>query len=234
MTHTIKDQPISPNPNMLVATFKRDLQTSWRQKGDMLTPLFFFLVVASLFPLAIGPEPAILKKIGAGIVWVAALLATILSLPRLFTTDYQDGSLEQIILAPTPLWLVVHAKVAVHIFTTALPLVLITPFLGLQFALEQESLKILVLSLAIGLPTLSYLGAIGAALTLGIRGGGVLLAVLILPLYIPVLVFGSGAVDAFTAVLGISAHFAILAALFLITTFFGPFAVSAALKISME
>lgn len=227
----------SPNTSLrhaFWATFQRDLQSSWRQKGDMLTPLFFFLVVASLFPLAIGPEPAMLQKIGAGIVWVAALLATILSLPRLFTSDFQDGSLEQIILSPQPLWSIVHAKVAVHIFTTTFPLVLIAPFLGLQFALEQESLQILTLSLAIGLPTLSYLGAIGAALTLGIRGGGVLLAVLILPLYIPVLVFGSGAVEAFNAGLGVSAHFSILAALLLITTFFGPFAVSAALKIAME
>ena len=216
------------------SALQRELRTSWRQLGDVLTPLFFFLIVASLFPLAVGPETALLKRMGAGIVWVGALLATILALPRMFQQDFQDGTLEQMILAPAPLWITVHAKMLAHILTSGLPLVLISPILALQFGLTQDELKVLALSLLLGTPILSYLGGIGAALTLGLRGGGVLVAVIILPLYVPVLIFGAGAVDANSAGLGAGAHFSLLAALMVFVTFFAPLGITAALKISME
>jgi heme exporter protein B len=221
-------------PGAFASTLRRELRSSWRQFGDVLTPLFFFLIVATLFPLAVGPETALLKRMGAGIVWVGALLATILALPRLFAQDFQDGSLEQMVLAPAPLWLTVHGKVVAHMLTHGLPLVVISPLLALQFGLNQDELKVLALSLLLGVPVMAYMGAIGAALTLGLRGGGVLLAVLILPLYVPVLIFGAGAVDAYSAGLGVSANFSLLAALLLVVSFFGPFAITAALKISME
>ena len=196
------------------SALQRELRTSWRQLGDVLTPLFFFLIVASLFPLAVGPETALLK--------------------RMFQQDFQDGTLEQMILAPAPLWITVHAKMLAHILTSGLPLVLISPILALQFGLTQDELKVLALSLLLGTPILSYLGGIGAALTLGLRGGGVLVAVIILPLYVPVLIFGAGAVDANSAGLGAGAHFSLLAALMVFVTFFAPLGITAALKISME
>ena len=233
MNHT----QLSPNPGMgqaFASALQRELRTSWRQLGDVLTPLFFFLIVASLFPLAVGPETALLKRMGAGIVWVGALLATILALPRLFQQDFQDGTLEQMILAPTPLWITVHAKMLAHMLSSGLPLVLISPILALQFGLAQDELKILAVSLLLGTPILSYLGGIGAALTLGLRGGGVLVAVLILPLYVPVLIFGAGAVDAYSAGLGADANFSLLAALMVTISFFAPLGITAALKISME
>jgi heme exporter protein B len=212
----------------------RELRTSWRQLGDVLTPLIFFLIVASLFPLAVGPESVLLKRMGAGIVWVGALLATVLALPRMFQQDFQDGTLEQMMLAPTPLWVTVHAKMLAHILSNGLPLVLMSPILALQLGLAQDELKVLAVSLLLGMPILSYLGGIGAALTLGLRSGGVLVAVLILPLYVPVLIFGAGAVDASSAGLGASAHFSLLAALMIFITFFAPLGITAALKISME
>lgn len=226
--------PTSGVGHAFASALQRELRTSWRQLGDVLTPLFFFLIVASLFPLAVGPETALLKRMGAGIVWVGALLATILALPRMFQQDFQDGTLEQMILAPTPLWITVHAKMLAHIISSGVPLVLMSPILALQFGLAQDELKVLALSLLLGLPILSYLGGIGAALTLGLRGGGVLVAVLILPLYVPVLIFGAGAVDASSAGLGASAHFSLLAALMILITFFAPLGITAALKISME
>jgi heme exporter protein B len=217
-----------------LALLRRELACSMRQKVEVLTPLFFFVVVTSLFPLGIGPESAVLLRLAPGVLWVSALLATMLSLPRLFALDYADGSLEQMALSSTPLGLLVLTKTLAHFVLSGLPLVLIAPVLGLQFGLEGRALGVLLLSLLLGLPTLSLIGGIGAALTLGVRGGGVLLSLLILPLYIPVLVFGAGVVQADAAGLGIASHLSLLAALLLLSAFFAPLATTAALKISLE
>lgn len=216
------------------AMLRRELGLAVRQKGEVLTPIVFFVVVASLFPLGVGPESNLLLRMAPGVLWVSALLATMLSLPRMFATDYLDGSLEQQVLSPTPLALLVSAKSLAHFLMSGLPLVLVAPVLGLQFGLGADSLEILVLSLLLGTPTLSLIGSIGAALTLGVRGAGVLLSLLILPLYIPVLIFGAGAVEAQAAGFGIHGHFSLLAALLVLSAFFAPLATAAALRISLE
>ncbi len=219
---------------VLHAMLRRELGLAVRQKGEVLTPIVFFVVVASLFPLGVGPESNLLLRMAPGVLWVSALLATMLSLPRMFATDYLDGSLEQQILSPSPLALLVSAKALAHFLMSGLPLVLVAPVLGLQFGLDSDSLKILVLSLLLGTPSLSLIGSIGAALTLGVRGAGVLLSLLILPLYIPVLIFGAGAVEAQAAGFGIHGHFSLLAALLVLSAFFAPLATAAALRISLE
>lgn len=205
-----------------------------RRKSEVLTALFFFVIVVSLFPLGIGPEPLLLKKIAPGILWVAALLSTMLSLNRLFATDHADGTLEQLVLSPTPLGLLVAGKIAAHWLTSGLPLVLLAPVLGLQFDLDVSALGILIGALLLGTPLLSLIGAIGAALTLGVRGGGVLLSLLVLPLYIPALIFGAGAVEAHISGLGATGHLSLLAALVALAAFFAPWATTAALRISLE
>lgn len=212
----------------------RDLMLAWRRRADVLSTLFFFVIVVSLFPLGIGPEGKLLRLIAPGVVWVAALLASMLSLGRLFANDYQDGTLEQLLLSPQPLFLVVLAKILAQWLVAELPLVLIAPFIGLQFDLAPGTLVILFLSLLLGTPVLSLIGSIGAALTLGLRGGGVLIALLILPLYIPVLIFGAGAVDASIAGLSPGANLYLLGALFVVALIFAPWATSAALRISLE
>ena len=218
----------------LLAIVRRDLLLAMRRKSEMLTALFFFIIVVSLFPLGIGPEPVLLRKIAPGVLWVAALLATMLSLNRLFAADHADGTLEQLALSPTPLGLLVTGKIAAHWLTSGLPLVLLAPVLGVQFDLDASALGILVGALLLGTPLLSLIGAIGAALTLGVRGGGVLLSLLTLPLYIPVLIFGAGAVEADAAGLGIGAHVSLLGALLLLSGLFAPFAITTALRISLE
>jgi heme exporter protein B len=192
------------------------------------------VVVASLFPLGVGPESALLLRMAPGVLWVSALLAAMLSLQRLFATDYTDGSLEQMALSSTPLGLLVVAKALSHFLLSGLPLVLMAPVLGLQFGLDGRALGILMLTLLLGTPTLSLIGSIGAALTLGVRGAGVLLSLLILPLYIPVLIFGAGAVEADAAGLGFGGHLSLLAALFVLSVFFAPLATTTALRISLE
>ncbi|MDO8699353.1 MAG: heme exporter protein CcmB, partial [Rhodoferax sp.] len=182
--------------SVMLAMLRREISLALRQKGEVLTPLVFFVVIASLFPLGVGPESALLLRMAPGVLWVSALLAAMLSLQRLFATDYADGSLEQMALSPTPLGMLVVAKALSHFLLSGLPLVFMAPVLGLQFGLDGRALGILVLSLLLGTPTLSLIGSIGAALTLGVRGAGVLLSLLILPLYIPVLIFGAGAVEA--------------------------------------
>jgi heme exporter protein B len=213
---------------------RRDLRLALRRKSEWLGAVFFFALVAAWFPLAIGPEPATLRLIGPGVLWVAALLASMLSLGRLFEADHQDGSLEQMALSAAPLSWLVSAKVAAHWLMSGLPLVLLSPLLGLQFALTPEALTMLALTLLIGTPVLSLLGAIGAALTLGVRGGGVLQSLLLLPLYVPVLVFGTGAVDAQMRGLGGEAHVSVLLALLLAATAFSPWACAAALRLALE
>jgi len=219
---------------VFAAVVRREVSLSMKQKGEVLTPLFFFVVVTSLFPLGIGPESALLLRMAPGVLWVSALLAAMLSLQRLFAVDYADGSLEQMALSPAPLVLLVLAKALSHFILSGLPLVLMAPVLGLQFGLDARALGILMLSLLLGTPTLSLIGSIGAALTLGVRGAGVLLSLLILPLYIPVLIFGAGAVEADAAGLGAGGHLSLLAALLVLSVFFAPLATTAALKISLE
>ena len=213
---------------------RRDLTLAWRRRSDVFTALLFFVIVASLFPLGIGPEPQLLRAIGPGVVWVAALLASMLALSRLFAADYADGTLEQMLLAATPLSVIVIAKVIAHWLAANLPLVLIAPLLGLQFGLPADALSVLAFALALGTPSLSLIGAIGAALTLGLRGGGVLLALLVLPLYAPVLILGSLAVEATAAGLSAQPYLLLLAALSLAALSLAPWAVSAALRISYE
>ena len=221
-------------PGVMTALLRREVSVALRQKGEVLTPLVFFVVVASLFPLGVGPESALLTRMAPGVLWVSALLAAMLSLQRLFATDHADGSLEQMALSSTPLGLLVAAKALAHFLLSGLPLVLMAPVLGLQFGLEGRSLGILMLTLLLGTPTLSLIGSIGAALTLGVRGAGVLLSLLILPLYIPVLIFGAGAVEADAAGLGFGGHLSLLAALLVLSLFFAPLATKTALRISLE
>jgi len=226
------------NPPSMLSMFRwivvRDLTLAWRRRADVLSTLFFFVIVVSLFPLGIGPESQLLRSIAPGVVWVAALLASMLSLNRVFQNDYQDGTLEQMLLTPQPLYLVVMGKIVAQWLVSELPLVLIAPLIGVQFDLPPDTLVVLFVSLLLGTPTLSLIGSVGAALTLGLRGGGVLVALLILPLYIPVLIFGAGAVDA--SIIGSSpqANLYLLGAVLAISLIFAPWATAAALRISLE
>jgi heme exporter protein B len=218
----------------MTSVLRRDLLLALRRKAEVLTALFFFVIVSSLFPLGIGPEPALLRKIGPGVLWVGALLATMLGLQRIFASDHADGTLEQMVLSSAPLPLLVAGKIAAHWLVSGLPVVLLAPVLGLQFDLDAESLVVLTLGLLIGTPVLSLLGAIGAALTLGVRGGGALLSLLVLPLFIPTLIFGAGAVQAQLSGQGAGGHLSLLGALLAVSLFFAPWAATAALRISLE
>jgi heme exporter protein B len=212
----------------------RDLTLAWKSRVDVLSTLFFFLIVVSLFPLGIGPETHLLRLIAPGVVWVAALLASMLSLGRLFANDYQDGTLEQLLLTPQPLYLVVLGKVLALWLVSGVPLALMSPVLGIQFGLSGNTLFVLVVSLLLGTPVLALIGSIGAALTLGLRGGGLLISILVLPLYIPVLIFGSGAVDASITGLGLQGSLSLLGAVLVLSLVFAPWATAAALRISLE
>ena len=212
----------------------RDLTLAFRHQADVLSALFFFVIVVSLFPLGIGPEMETLRLIAPGVVWVAALLASMLALERLFAIDYADGTLEQMLLTPYPLALLVLGKVFAHWLVSGLPLVLMAPILGLQYDLSMQALWMLLISLLLGTPVLSLIGAIGAALTLGLRGGGVLVSLLVLPLTIPVLIFGAGAVEASISGLGAEGHLSMLAAILVLSLFFAPLATALALRISSE
>ncbi len=213
---------------------RRDVTLAWRRRTDLFTTLIFFVIVIALFPLGIGPELDTLRLIAPGVMWVGALLASMLALEQLFSADHRDGSLEQLLLTPQPLGVIVLGKVIAHWLITGLPLVVLAPVLGLQYDMSAESLKIMVIALLLGTPTLSLLGAIGAALTLGLRTGGILVALLVLPLYIPVLIFGAGAVEATASGLGGQAHLMMLGAILLVALLATPIATSAALRISSE
>lgn len=221
-------------PGLLNLVVRRDLLLAMRRRADVLTTLVFFVMVVSLFPLGIGPEPEMLRKIAPGVVWVAALLASMLSLTRMFAADYQDGTLEQMLLVPQPLPVLTLGKIAAHWMMSGLPLVLLAPVLGLQFDMSAQALGVLMLGLLLGTPVLSMIGAVGAALTLGLRGGGVLVSLLVLPLCIPVLIFGTGAVEAITSGTSYASHLLLLAALLLVALVFTPWVTSQALRISME
>lgn len=218
----------------MAIALQRDLRLAGRRRSEVMTSLVFFIVVASLFPLGIGPEVQLLQRIAPGVIWVAALLATLLGLPRLFAADHADGTLEQMALSPQPLVLLVAGKVAAHWLLCGLPLVLLAPLLGLQFNLDAGTLQVLVLALLLGTPVLSLVGAVGAALTLGVRGGGALLALLLLPLYVPTLVFGTGAVESYAAGLDATPHLSILAALLIVALLLAPWAATAALRVALE
>jgi len=219
---------------LLGLVIRRDLLLAMRRRADVLTTLIFFVMVVSLFPLGVGPEPDMLRKMASGVVWVAALLASMLSLPRMFSADYLDGTLEQMLLAPQSLTALVLGKIVAHWMLSGLPLVLIAPVLGLQFDMSPQALWMLVLALLLGTPILSMIGAIGAALTLGLRGGGVLVSLLVLPLCIPVLIFGAGAVEAVTSGLSAVSNLSLLGAFLLFALVFTPFVAAQALRISME
>ena len=214
--------------------FERDLRIALRRRADTLAALIFFVIVASLFPLGVGPEPALLRTMAPGVVWVAALLASMLSLGRLFADDYQDGTLEQLLLAATPLPLLVLAKIGAHWLVSGLLLALVSPLLALQFDLSAQATLVLAASLLLGTPLLSLIGAIGAALTVGVRGAGVLLSLLVLPLVVPVLIFGAGSVEASNAGLGIGGHFSLLGAMLALALFGAPWVTAAALRIAVE
>jgi heme exporter protein B len=214
---------------------RRDITLAMRRRTDVLTTLFFFVIVVSLFPLGVGSEKAVLRLLGPGVVWVAALLASMLALERLFAADYDDGTLEQLLLTRQPLAWLVLAKVIAHWLLTGLPVVLIAPLIGMQYHLSETAILVMMLALLVGTPVLSLIGAIGAALTLGLRGGGILLSLLILPLYVPVLVYGSGAVAVSAGGLAESQpYFYLLGAFLVLALLFAPLASAAALRISLE
>jgi len=220
--------------NPYMAVIRRDVSLALRRKNEVMTSVFFFVVVASLFPLGIGPEMNTLRLIAPGVLWVGALLASMLSLGRLFSSDHQDGTLEQMVLSSASLPGLVGAKILAHWLLSGLPLVVVSPVLALQFDLNAQAIEVLMASLLLGTPLLSFIGAVGAALTLGVRGADVLLSLLVLPLYVPALVFGAGAVQAQTAGLGASAHLSILAAMLLVAAVFSPWACASALRIALE
>ena len=216
------------------AVFSKDVKLAFRQRAEIVNPILFFLIVISLFPLAIGPEPGLLARMAPGIIWVAALLSTMLGLDKLFRDDYNDGSLEQLIASSYPLFLSVLGKVAAHWVVTGLPLVLMTPLFALLLNLESQSLLATVLTLLLGTPLLSFIGAIGAGLTVGLQKGGILMSLLVLPLYIPVLIFATSAIDTSSMSLDYSGQLAILGAMLVIAIISAPIAISSALKVSVS
>ncbi len=218
----------------LLAVVKRDLRLALRRRGDLFNPLLFMLIVISLFPLGVGPDPTKLATIATGVIWVAALLATLLALDAMFRSDVDDGSLEQMIIAPHPLPLIVLAKVVAHWLITGLPLILLSPLLALLLHLKPAAVIPLIQSLALGTPILSLIGAIGVGLTVGLRRGGMLLSLLVLPLYVPVLIFGTSAVEA--AAIGIPYHgqLMILGSMLLFFFSLAPLAAAWALRISQS
>ncbi len=218
-----------------LAIVRRDVTLAMRRRTDVLTTLFFFIIVVSLFPLGVGSEKETLRQLGPGVVWVAALLASMLALERLFESDYRDGALEQMLLTPQPLSILVIGKVFAHWLLTGLPVVLIAPLICMQYHLSETAMWVMMLSLLVGTPILSLIGAIGAALTLGLRGGGILLSLLVLPLYIPVLVYGSGAVTVSAIDLAdVQPYFHLLIAFLILSLVLSPLAAAAALRISSE
>jgi heme exporter protein B len=219
--------------NVLTLVALRDLRLAARRRVEAVLPVVFFVVAASLFPLGVGPEPQMLREIAPGVVWVCALMAAMLSLNTMYAGDHADGSLEQMLLARQSTVLIAAGKALAHWVLTGLPLVLVSPLLGLSFGLSLPSIGLLMFTLLLGTPVLSLLGSVGAALTLGLRSGGALILLLVLPLCIPVLIFGSGAVSALDVGLSPSGHLSILGALLLVSALGAPFAAAAALRISI-
>ena len=210
----------------------RDLRLALRNRHELANPLIFFVLVVSLFPLAITPTAEALQAMAPGVIWVAALLAVLLSLDRLFKEDYDDGSLDQLMLSPNPLMILVFAKVTAHWLLTGLPLVIIAPLLGLFMSLPADAVSVLVYSLLLGTPVLSLIGAIGVSLTVAVNRGGVLLSLIVLPLYIPVLIFGANAVDVATDGLSVKGQLTFLAAMLALAASLAPLATAVALRIT--
>lgn len=220
--------------HVILSVMRRDLLLARRRQVEALLPLGFFVVSAGLFPIGVGPEAHLLRQMAPGVVWVCALLAAMLSVTQMFASDHQDGSLEQMLLAPQPLVGVVLGKVLAHWLSSGLPLVLAAPLFGVLFDMHANSIGVLALSLLVGTPILSMLGAVGAALTLGLRSGAALVFLLVLPLTIPALIFGTGAVLAVDGGQSPQAHFSLLGALLIITVLGAPWAAASALRISLD
>ncbi len=219
---------------MLMAILRHDLALSWRRRGNLVGGVVFYVIAASLFPLAIGPDPQQLRMLAPGILWVAALLASMLSLSRLFAQEHADGSLDQLLLSPHPLALIVLTKIAAHWLASGLPLLLLTPILAQQYSLPLHATLLLTVTLLIGTPAIALIGAVGAALTLGVRNGAALLCILVLPLCVPVLVFGAGAGSAADAGLDVMPHLSLLGACLALSLFVCPLATAAGLRIAVE
>lgn len=219
---------------VLASVVGRDLRLAFRRRSEAMNTLVFFIIAAALFPLGVGPDPGLLRSMAPGVLWVGALLASMLALERLFAPDLADGTLEQMLLSPQPLALIVAGKVIAHWIAAGLPLLLVAPLLALQFDLAPGAIVVLAASLVLGTPVLSLVGAVGAALALGTRGGAGLLSLLVLPLYIPVLIFGAGAVGAQASGLGAEAHLLLLGGLLAISAALAPWATAAALRIALE
>jgi heme exporter protein B len=213
---------------------RRDLLLAARRRAEMANPLLFFILVTSLFPLGIGANPNLLQAVAPGIIWVAALLAALLSLDSVFRSDFEDGSLEQYLLSSHPVSVLVLAKIIAHWLITGLPLLLISPLLGVLLGLPVAAMKTLFFTLLLGTPVLSLIGAVGVALTVGLRKGGMILSLLVLPLYIPLLIFASSAVDSAAAGLPVTAHLSLIAALLVLALSLSPFATAAALRVSLS
>lgn len=220
--------------NAWLQILKRDLLIAFRRRSEIIHPLIFFVMVISLFPLAIGDDKGLLQKIAPAIIWVTALLATMLSLDNLFRSDFEDGSLEQMTLLKIPLSLLVTAKITAHWLITGLPLILITPLLAVLLYVPGETTSMLLLTLLLGTPTLSLIGAVGIALTVALRQGGVILSLLILPLYIPVLIFATLALQNTAQGFSSEAQLAMMLAILVLAITLSPFAIAAALKVSLN
>jgi len=229
---TINQEESLSYRRVFMLILKRDLTIALRHRDDVFNPILFFIIVVTLFPLSIGPESNTLARIAPGVIWVAAVLSTLLSLDRLFKSDHADGSLEQLLLSPYPTFVIVQAKIIAHWLLTGVPLIFIAPVLALLLNLNQNAYGVLMLTLFIGTPVLSFIGAIGVALTVGIKKGGVLLSLLVLPLYIPLLIFATSAIDTATMNLPYGGQIAIIAALFFGAFSLSPFAIGAALRVS--
>jgi len=217
-----------------VVLIRRDLLLAVRRRAEMANPLLFFILVTSLFPLSIGANPTLLQTVAPGIIWVAALLAALLSLDSVFRSDFEDGSLEQYLLSSHPVSVLVLAKIIAHWLITGLPLLLVSPLLGVLLGLPVTGIKTLFFTLLLGTPVLSLIGAVGVALTVGLRKGGMILSLLVLPLYIPLLIFASSAVDSAAAGLPVTAHLSLIAALLVLALSLSPFATAAALRVSLS
>jgi heme exporter protein B len=224
----------APLSHAFLVLLRRDLTLAYRRRAELINPLLFFVLVTTLFPLAIGADPSLLRKVAPGIIWVAALLAALLSLDTIFRSDFEDGTLEQMLMSSHPLSVLTLAKVAAHWIITGLPILVAAPLLGLLLDLGGDAIATLLLTLALGTPVLSLIGAIGVALTVGLRRGGMILSLLVLPLYIPVLIFASSAVAAAGAGLPVTAHVSLLSALLALAISLSPAASAAALRISLS
>ncbi|WP_411728220.1 heme exporter protein CcmB [Methyloglobulus sp.] len=216
------------------AIIRRDLVLAMRRRSEIANPVLFFILVITLFPLGIGAQPKLLQAIAPGIIWVSALLATMLSLDSLFRSDFDDGSLEQILLSPHPTSILVLGKITAHWLTTGLPLLIVAPLLAVFLGMPNQSLSVLLITLLLGTPILSLIGAVGVALTVGLRRGGMILSLLVLPLYVPVLIFASNAVEMASSGLPVTAQINILISMLLMALVLAPWPTAAALKMSIN